>query len=404
MKKLNTNYLLASRQAGGLVLQDKQNKIYNLPTERISLRKVKQSVSYGTAIRVVELEDGTLVYSTAQMGFYDKNRKNVKGKLAETQIDFVEVPKEVCSEQAETMKFIHGSLKLKPEALKMTELKWKYLIRSVVRGKNIMMTGSAGSGKTMAAKAVVNSLERPDFYFNLGATQDPRSTLIGNTHFSKKKGTFFSESLFVNAIQTPNAVILLDEISRAHPEAWNILMTVLDEGQRYLRLDEHPESPTVEVAKGVSFIATANQGNEYTSTRVIDRALIDRFTVIEMDLLTNVEEEELLTLLFPTVEKKQINAVAEIAHATRIELRTEAPRISTAISTRASVNLTGLLYDGFTLAEAADVIIYPIYPDDGGVDSERTFVKQLVQKYADVDEDGNIFNVEDEKEPKYSKV
>jgi len=45
------------------------------------------------------------------------------------------------------------------------------------------MTGPAGCGKTMAAKSLVNALDRPDFYFNLGATQDPRSTLIGNTHF-----------------------------------------------------------------------------------------------------------------------------------------------------------------------------------------------------------------------------
>ena len=37
-----------------------------------------------------------------------------------------------------------------------------------------MMTGPAGCGKTMAAKALVNALDRPDFYFNLGATQDPR--------------------------------------------------------------------------------------------------------------------------------------------------------------------------------------------------------------------------------------
>ena len=134
--------------------------------------------------------------------------------------------------------FIHNSASLKPEQLIMSDLKWKYLVRSAMRGKNIMMTGPAGTGKTMAAKYLVSALERPDFYFNLGATQDPRATLIGNTHFSKENGTYFSESLFVKAIQTENAVILLDELSRAHPEAWNILMTVLDLNQRYLRLDE----------------------------------------------------------------------------------------------------------------------------------------------------------------------
>ena len=104
---------------------------------------------------------------------------------------------EVPEDHAEILNFIHDSYKLKPKGLVMKELKWKYLIRSVVRGKNILMTIS-GCGKTMA-KSLVNSLDRPDFYFNLGATQDPRNTLIGNVHFDKKKGTYFSESLFVKA-------------------------------------------------------------------------------------------------------------------------------------------------------------------------------------------------------------
>ena len=119
-------------------------------------------------------------------------------------------PVEVPTDHAEVLAFIHNSYSLKPQGLMMNELKWKYLVRSGVRGKNIMMTGPAGCGKTMAAKALVNSLDRPDFYLNLGATQDPRATLIGNVHFEKNSGTYFSESVFVKAIQTPNAVILLD--------------------------------------------------------------------------------------------------------------------------------------------------------------------------------------------------
>ena len=90
---------------------------------------------------------------------------------------------DVPTDHAEVLNFIHSSYSLKPTGLMMNELKWKYLIRSGVRGKNIMMTGPAGCGKTMAAKALVNSLDRPDYYFNLGATQDPRATLIGNVHF-----------------------------------------------------------------------------------------------------------------------------------------------------------------------------------------------------------------------------
>jgi len=305
---------------------------------------------------------------------------------------------EVPSEHAEVLNFIHSSYSLKPKGLMMNELKWKYLIRSAVRGKNIMMTGPAGCGKTMAAKSVVNSLDRPDYYFNLGATQDPRGTLIGNTHFEKNKGTYFSESLFVKAIQTPNAVILLDELSRAHPDAWNILMTVLDYGQRYLRLDEQDNQATIKVADGVTFVATANIGNEYTSTRVMDKALMDRFTIVEMDVLSEEDENQLLSYMFPNVDSAVISNVAKIATLTRTESNSETARISSGISTRCTVELCGLLFDGFNLEESSEVCIYPQYDSTGGVDSERTFVKQIVQKFCDDGSSDELFNEEEMEE------
>jgi len=308
-----------------------------------------------------------------------------------TDLPSVDVP----TDHAEVLNFIHTSYSLKPRNLMMSELKWKYLVRSGVRGKNIMMTGPAGCGKTMAAKSLVNSLDRPDYYFNLGATQDPRSTLIGNTHFDSKKGTYFSESHFVKAIQTPNAVILLDELSRAHPDAWNILMTVLDYGQRYLRLDESTGSDTIKVADGVTFVATANIGNEYTSTRVMDKALMDRFTIVEMDVLTEEDENTLLGYMFPSVDSTTLSNVAKIATLTRTESNSETARISSGISTRTTVELCGLLFDGFSLEESAEVSIYPQYDNTGGVDSERTFVKQIVQKFCDDGSSDDLFNEEE---------
>jgi nitric oxide reductase NorQ protein len=297
------------------------------------------------------------------------------------------------TEHSAVIDFIHrDGIALKPKNLIMTELKWKYLLRSAVRAKNIMMTGPAGCGKTMAAKALVEALNRPFHYFNLGATQDPRASLIGNTHFNKTEGTYFNESAFVKAIKTPYSVILLDELSRSHPEAWNILMTVLDQTQRYLRLDEAIDSPIVKVAEGVTFIATANIGNEFTSTRVLDRALVDRFVTIEVDVLNADQELELLTMLYPDTNADDLRAIAEIAHHTREQIKSDVGKISTSVSTRTSVEMAGLIYDGFNLIEASEVAIFPLYSQDGGMDSERTYIKQLVQKYVRAEDNSGLYD------------
>jgi midasin (ATPase involved in ribosome maturation) len=153
----------------------------------------------------------------------------------------------------------------KPDDFIISDLKWKYLTRCINKGKNLMFVGPAGTGKTQIVFKAAERLDKQIFYFNLGSTQDVRSALIGNTYF--KDGTYFEESAFVTAIKTPNSVILLDEISRANPEAWNILMPVLDVNIRKLRLDEKENSPVIDVADGVSFISTANIGFEYTNVK-----------------------------------------------------------------------------------------------------------------------------------------
>jgi nitric oxide reductase NorQ protein len=345
----------------------------------------KSAYENGEALQAYIQKNGKKVYRKVSMEVYN----NLVAPMA-TENGGVQF--EDKTDHTAIKDFIHkGSVNLKPTELVMTELKWKYLIRSAVRAKNIMMTGPAGCGKTMAAKALVKALDRPDFYFNLGATQDPRATLIGNTQFDSKNGTYFSESSFIKAIKTPNAVILLDELSRAHPDAWNILMTVLDGGQRYIRLDEAEGSPIVKVAEGVTFIATANIGNEYTSTRVIDRAILDRFVTIEMDVLNDEQEFGLLKFMFPEVNEEDLKAVAEIAHHTRTQSMSDSGKVTAMVSTRASVEMAGLIYDGFDLFEAAEISIFPFFSNDGGVDSERTYIKQLVQKYVK-DEGEALFN------------
>jgi nitric oxide reductase NorQ protein len=353
-------------------------------TDNIPFTTRKRANTHGTALRMVSTKTGKTQWRDTDVADYEALRKtavptkpiqNVKNEL-----------------EKDVVEFLKECDKLKPDNLIINSLKWRYLMRSVLRGKNIMMTGPSGCGKTLAAQTVSQVLDgRQFFYFNIGATQDPRSSLIGNTHYSKDKGTFVAEALFVKAIQTPNAIVLLDELTRGHSDAWNILMTVLDENQRYLRIDEMTDTPTIKVAKGVTFIATANIGAEYTATRVLDRAMLDRFaSVVEMEPLGKDDEYKLLTMTYPEVGESNLRAIAEIADHTRTQVRSDDPKVTTSISSRMTVEMAGLLNDGFTLAEASEACIYPFFSPAGGNDSERTYMRMLVQKYFGSDSKGDV--------------
>lgn len=357
-------------QADGNVYDQNGMQLMNVPKP-----KIKQMTRDGVCMRMVLTKSGGVQWRAADMSVYDDLRKTA------APLTPVDNRADEVHEDVET--YIRDSISLRPKNLILSDLKWKYLMRSVVRAKNIMMTGPSGCGKTLAVQSVAKALNgRPFFYFNLGATTDARSTLIGNTHYSKEKGTYVANALFVQAIQTQNAIILMDELTRATPEAWNILITVLDENQRYLRIDEKPDTPTIKVANGVTFIATANIGNEYTATRVLDRAILDRFTaIVEMEPLGKDDEMRLLQMTYPNLDQKNLNSIAEIAAHTRMQVKSEDPKVTTTISSRLTVEMAGLMYDGFTLGEAAEVCIYPFFSDAGGVDSERTYMRQLVQKY-----------------------
>jgi nitric oxide reductase NorQ protein len=403
------------------MFQDSNGAMFNIPAlnekgtslYRRALQASKRPDKFRFKIRVKgsftsgELCFGRVPASKATDTTPVMNFNKPNGGLEQYAVDSVHKPTvTVVSTPAQTaapvvmpenvLNFIHSEAAgLKPKMLFMPELKWKYLIRNILRGKNIMMTGAAGCGKTMAAKAAASSIDGySTFIINLGATQDPRTTLIGNTQYDTAKGTVFNQSPFVKAIQTPNTVVVLDEITRAHPEAWNILMTVLDPGQRYLRLDEAADAPTINVADGVSFIASANIGNEYTATRMLDRAILDRFTIIEMDSLTKDEESTLLGMMYPSVSSELLANVAEITTMTRDEVRGESPKLTNSLSTRTAVEIGSLLYDGFSLTEAAEIAIYPFFDNSGGAQSERVFMKQFVQKFVKTGEE-NLFNTED---------
>jgi MoxR-like ATPase len=322
------------------------------------------------------------------VGVYQRGTRNGFEFIDEESYGILDALKKEHSKEVKPAKMIS-----KPDDFIISDLKWKYLTRCINKGKNLMFVGPAGTGKTQIVFKAAEALNKQIFYFNLGSTQDVRSALIGNTYF--KDGTYFEESAFVTALKTPGSVILLDEISRANPEAWNILMPVLDVNIRKLRLDEKEDSPIVDVADGVSFISTANIGFEYTAARMLDRALVDRFSIVEMDILDKDQEMKLLAMKYPKLDPVVNEALCDISFRVRMECERDNSKLSSILSTRTLIEAAEMSIDGFSIDETAELIIYPQYSDDGGADSERIYIRQLIQKYIQVGNKENLFTDDD---------
>jgi hypothetical protein len=64
------------------------------------------------------------------------------------------------------------------------------------------------------------------------------------------------------------------------------------------------------------------------------------------------------------------------------------------ISTRNTIEIAELIMDGFSIHDAAQLLIYPLYPNDGN-DSERVFVKQLIQKFVQAESKKELFDITD---------
>lgn len=336
-------------------------------TKNFANYQLRNAVKDGMALKYSETKDGAKQWRQVAIAEFTEKAQGVMS--TDTNADHNKL-----------IGFLKNAAAVRPSSYKMDDLKWRFALRTVLRGKNMMVTGPKGTGKTVLAFTLRDVLKRQFFNIPLGASQDPRSSLVGNVHFKANEGTFVGESEFVKAIQTPNAIILLDEITRAHPDAWNILMSVLDYKQRYLRIDEAPDAPVINVAPGVTFIATANIGSAYTGTRTLDAALTDRFIQIEVEYLGREQELDLITSRVPGVDQKALAAIVNVACDLRRAAKSSDAQISEGLSTRSTLEMAELIHDGFTFQEAAELVIYPQYSEAGGTDSERTYVKSVVQK------------------------
>ena len=95
---------------------------------------------------------------------------------------------------------------------------------------SFLMTGPTGVGKTEAAKQLADSLALDFIRFDMSEYMERHSVsrLIGAPpgYVGYDNGGLLTEAIR----RTPHAVLLLDEIEKAHPDIFNILLQIMDHG------------------------------------------------------------------------------------------------------------------------------------------------------------------------------
>lgn len=168
---------------------------------------------------------------------------------------------------------------------------------------SFIFLGTTGVGKTELAKALANYLFDDDAMMtriDMSEYQEKHavSRLVGAPpgYVGYDEGGQLTESVR----RKPYSVVLLDEIEKAHPDVWNILLQVLDDGH----LTDN-KGRTVNF-KNTIIIMTSNMGSH-----LIQEAFEG---VTEKNLEQKIEQSkvELMALLKQTIRPEFLNRVDEI--------------------------------------------------------------------------------------------
>jgi ATP-dependent Clp protease ATP-binding subunit ClpB len=168
---------------------------------------------------------------------------------------------------------------------------------------SFIFLGTTGVGKTELAKALA------DFLFN----NENNMVRIDMSEYQERHtvsrlvgappgyvGYEESGQLTEAVRRKPYSVVLLDEIEKAHPDVFNILLQVLDDG----RLTDN-KGRTVDF-KNTIIIMTSNIGSHIIQDN------LEKITVANRDEVWNRTKEQVFSLLKQSVKPEFLNRIDEI--------------------------------------------------------------------------------------------
>ena len=229
---------------------------------------------------------------------------------------------------------------------------YKIIRRNIEKKVNTLILGPTGYGKTELVHNMAEHLGVPMTIFDMGTMTDPIMGLVGTNTIQVEAGqtiSKFIKSRFSQAIQKPG-IILLDELSRASLQANNLLFPCLDFRRELSMEYAFNDAEPIKLHPECVIFATANIGSQYSGTNKMDRALLDRFVLIEMDTLSATQMIEVLKYSFPQIKGSDVSTVVSIFES--INKANEDFSISFGLSFRHLRVIASFVEDGFTIYDA----------------------------------------------------
>lgn len=258
----------------------------------------------------------------------------------------------------------------------MTQDSWAMLTRNIKRHINTMILGASGCGKTSCIKILSERLGLDLHIFDMGSMIDPVSSLLG-VHRLEKGESIFDYAKFTRVIQEP-CIILLDELNRAPQSAMNILFPCLDD-RRSLSIEIACGKGVrdIKIHPGVTFIATANIGAEYSGTNSMDRALMNRFFALELGYIPSIEESHVLEKR-TGINSETSKTIVKIANTIR-NLYTKS-EVSVSPSIRETLSIAELISDGWPVSIAMQAVYLPLFEGTNS-DGERGIIYKTLTSF-----------------------
>lgn len=185
---------------------------------------------------------------------------------------------------------------------------WESAAAALLCGEHLLLAGPKATGKNVLAENLAALFGRPVWDVSMYVNVDAAALIGADT--LKEGRVVFREGPICSCARLGGFGVL-DEVNMARNEALAVLHAALD----HRRVIDVPGYERIRLDDAARFIGTMNYG--YAGTRELNEALVSRFVVVDMPVISDENLQKLLRRSFPTLKSQWAEQLAELFHDLR---------------------------------------------------------------------------------------